>query len=307
MEFYKKRDFGQIIGDTFTFFKEYGRNFILNYLTINGGIILLLLITVVLGYGEIISQLFGGNISGETYYFQQYYNDNQMMLIFTSIILFLLLLLLMLFTFSFPVFYIKIVSETGNKKVTTSEIIDHFKGNFKRLLLFYLGTIFIVTPIFFAATLLSAFLIIIMIGLFLFIMLIPVMLNIVNFSLFDTLIGGNSYFKALITAFKMQFSRRFWKYMGATLVIYLIIYVISMLFTLIPILIFGFSIFTVAGGAQDDSTVMVILILVMYFISIIFSFIVFNAFYISAGWMYFDSREDLQGEASISEIDQMGL
>ena len=36
--FYKKRGFSALIGDTFTFFKKYARNFFSNYLIVNGAI-----------------------------------------------------------------------------------------------------------------------------------------------------------------------------------------------------------------------------------------------------------------------------
>lgn len=38
MQFYKKRDFGALISDTFTFFKENGKNYFKNYILLNGQI-----------------------------------------------------------------------------------------------------------------------------------------------------------------------------------------------------------------------------------------------------------------------------
>lgn len=58
MEICKKRDFGELVSDTFNFFKVYGKNFFVNYLILNGSLLVLLAFLVGFGYREIISQLF---------------------------------------------------------------------------------------------------------------------------------------------------------------------------------------------------------------------------------------------------------
>lgn len=58
MQFYKKRDFGALVSDTLNFFKLYGKNYFKNYLTLNGGIIILLVVVIVIGFGDFFKQAF---------------------------------------------------------------------------------------------------------------------------------------------------------------------------------------------------------------------------------------------------------
>jgi hypothetical protein len=60
-QFYKKRDFGTLISDTFLFFKENGKNYFKNYILINGLLLILLVVIIAFGYHELFGQIFGGN------------------------------------------------------------------------------------------------------------------------------------------------------------------------------------------------------------------------------------------------------
>lgn len=309
MELYKKRNFSDLISDTFNFFKKYGRNFIYNYLTVNGGIMILFLLTIVIGYGEFIQQLIGGNISGETYYLEEYFTNNQGVLIITSVIAFLLLFLMMLIAFSFPVLYLKIIGETGKESISITEMVDAMKANAGKLIKFYFGTLFIVGPI--AAILFAVFslLAMLIIGFVFILLFIPVIVNIVNLSLFHILHTDSGYFASLSYAYKAQFSKSFWKYIGATAIIYIIINTISYIFMIIPavlIIVFSFTLFE-DPSTTGPPTFFFVLIFFTYLISIIVTFILANLSYVSIGLMYFDSRDDLQREVTISEIDQIGL
>ena len=43
---FKKRDFSQLVGDTFSFFKLEGKNYFKNYFIINGGLLLILVVAL---------------------------------------------------------------------------------------------------------------------------------------------------------------------------------------------------------------------------------------------------------------------
>lgn len=127
MQFYKKRDFGALVSDTLNFFKLYGKNYFKNYLTLNGGIIILLVVVIVIGFGDFFKQAFGSNINGEAYLFQDYFQQNQGLLIGASVLSIILIILLSLISYSFPVLYMKRLAETGNSKVTMNEMIEDIK------------------------------------------------------------------------------------------------------------------------------------------------------------------------------------
>lgn len=306
MIFYKKRDFGELIGDTFNFFKKYGKNFIWNYLLINGGVVILFFITVVIGYGEIIKQFIGGNIQGEAYIFENFFNDNQGLLIITSLIILVLMILLGLIAFSFPAIYMKKVAETGKEKLTTEEIISGLKENVGKLIIFFLGTTFILAPIYMVMMGVLTVLGMMLVGYLLMLIAVPIFLNIVNLSLFHMIHTDEGFFASVGKAISMQFSNSFWKYVGSTIVLYIIIQLAMSILLIIPVAALVFVVFSMDAGASEASMFMIVISMIVYFLAILVGMLQMNLLYVNTGFLYYDGREDLQREASISEIDQIG-
>src|SRR5690625_1657832 len=129
MQFYQKRSFGKLVSDTFIFFKENGGNYFKNFILLNGLLLILLVVVFIFGYRELFSQLFGPNIGGESFYFEAYFLENQSLLIILSILVFILFLALMIISYSFPVFYMKRRSESGNNKIKADDILSDIKNN----------------------------------------------------------------------------------------------------------------------------------------------------------------------------------
>ncbi|MEC5393722.1 DUF4013 domain-containing protein [Bergeyella sp. RCAD1439] len=317
MEFYKHRDFGALVGDTFAFFKENGKNYFKNYFLINGLLLIAMVALFAVGYGEFFAQIFEGNVAGQNYYFESYFQENQWMLILVTGLLFLLFLALMLVNYSYPVFYMKRLSETGNKVITADQILGDLKRNFGRLLVMFLGLCFVVFPIMMIVFGIAYLLIFIIIGLFLLLLLLPLMLNTTNFIIFDYLHTKRGFFASLSYAVKAQYSYRdvrrkgpFWKYVGSSLSLYMIIQVITSVFTTIPIfLLLGGNVLfpnSTSSFEGDESMLMVILLVVIYGVGILVSFILSNLIYVNAGLMYYDSREDLHRTKQIDEIETIG-
>ena len=316
MEFYKKRDFGSLISDTFLFFKENGKNYFKNYFLINGLLLILLMVIVVFGYREIFSQMFGGNMNGENYYFEQYFQENAAVLIIVGIFIFLLLMAVSVMNYSYPIFYLKRLSETGNKEIKADEILGDMKRNGKRLFFLFLGLFFIVTPLALIIIGISYLLILILIGLVILIFVLPCLMNVVNFIMYDYLNTKKGFFESLSYGLRSQFSYKsqrerspFWKYWGSTLIMYIIIQVITTIFTMIPMFIMMFSVFTNAknGSAnQNPMGEMGIMFFVFYGVAILASFILSNIIYVNAGLLYYDSRTDLHRDKNFQEIDSIG-
>ncbi|AQX04718.1 hypothetical protein BBD33_05400 [Elizabethkingia meningoseptica] len=310
MQFYKKRDFGALVSDTLNFFKLYGRNYFKNYLTLNGGVIILLVVVIVIGYGDFFMQAFGSNTSGEAYLFQDYFQQNQASLIGASIVAIVLILLLSLVSYSFPVLYMKRLAETGSTKITINEMIEDMKKNLKKFFIFFLGSTFILVPIFIVAFIVSSFLMIILIGFLLLMLCIPVMVNMMNFTLFNMYNTEEGFFGSIGKAFKIQFSKSFWKYVGSTFIMYLLINVVTTIFAFIPMMVlYGYmlsSINTSPDGIGQESATFMILMAVVYSVSLACSIILNNLIYVNSGFMYYDSRVDLHREITFSEIDSIG-
>lgn len=310
MQFYKKRDFGALVSDTLNFFKLYGKNYFKNYLTLNGGIIILLVVVIVIGFGDFFKQAFGSNTNGEAYLFQDYFQQNQGLLIGASVLSIILIILLSLISYSFPVLYMKRLAETGNSKVTMNEMIEDMKKNLKKFFIFFIGSVFILTPLFIFAFIISSFLMIILIGFLLILACIPVMVNIINFTLFNMYNTNDGFFSSIGKAFRIQFSKDFWKYIGSTFIIYLLINVVTTIFAFIPMMfLYGYILTTVSttpDAIGSDSSFFMILMAIVYAVSIACTIILNNLIYVNAGFMYYDSRTDLHRNVTFSEIDTIG-
>lgn len=320
IQFYKKRDFGTLISDTFQFFKEYGKNFFKNYIIINGLLMILMVVIVVIGYREFITQLFGSNLEGESHYFEQYFQDNLPVLIVVSFFVALLYLAVTMFAYTYPVLYMKRVAETGCKTVKTDEVLSDLKANAGRFLILLLGMTFIVMPLFLIIFAVSYLLVFIVIGLFVLMFTVPVMMNVINFLLFDYFTGKKGFFEALSYSIRAQFSYQrhrdgspFWKYWGSSLVTFLIYYILISIFSAVPMVLIMVSMYAgmepdSAGGISQNpfSGTQGIIIFVLYGISLIASFLLMNMVMVNSGLQYYDSRTDLHQKIDLLEIESIG-
>lgn len=317
IHFYQKRDFGGLISDSFNFFKVYGKNYFKNYFLINGVLLLLMVVILVVGFGQFFAQLFGSNTEGQSYYFEQYFQENEVMLIGVIIGFFILAAAITVVAYSFPVFYLKRVAESGKPDVTTDQILSDIKSNLPRLLYLFLGLTFVVTPIFLVIFSISYLLVLIIIGFFILMILMPFSINVVNFLMYDYLQTKKSFFSSLSYALRAQFSYSnanekspFWKYVGSTFVLFIIYYIVSLIFTMIPMIIFYGALFTIPQNGQPTENpftgTMGIVIFMIYALSLIVSYIMMNLILINSGLMYYDNRTDIHQKLDMVEIDSIG-
>ena len=128
--FYKKRGFSTLIGDTFTFFKKYARNFFSNYLIVNGAIfaatgiifaaMLILRASSSLSFGLGSAALF-------------------------ILVLLLLSFFLMLFVICFPIAYTQLLEEAPYRTdISAKEIFDRIRVMLPRAFTFGFISIFVV-------------------------------------------------------------------------------------------------------------------------------------------------------------------
>ncbi|AZA61421.1 DUF4013 domain-containing protein [Chryseobacterium indoltheticum] len=317
MQFYKKRDFGAFITDSFTFFKLYGKNYFKNYILLNGLLLILMVAIFIFGYRELIMQIFGSNMSGESYYFESYFEDNIGMFVVIGLITFLLFLLMMIVNYLFPVFYLKRLAE-GETKIRTDDILGDFKRNVGKIGKLCLGMIFIVTPLSLILMGISYVMILIVVGIFLIVLVYPALFNVITFLMYDYFNSKRGFFESLSYSIRSQFSYTngrekspFWKYWGSTVVISIILYVITTIFTAIPMIFFMLKITTTAPDANFEQNPFAgslgVMMFVMYGISLLVSFFLSNMLYVNSGLMYYDSRRDFHQKIELEEIETIGV
>jgi hypothetical protein len=213
----------------------------------------------------------------------------------------------------------KRLAETGDKNIRPDQMLSDIKKNIGKIFIFFLGMLFIVMPLMFVFMAISSFLMIIVIGFFLLILLMPAFINVVNFTLFDYLNTDKGFFDSLSYAMRVNFSNmfdskkaKFWKYWISTVIIFLIVYIILMVFTFIPSLFLGFGMSTIPemGTTQDPTQLFSggigVFFFLIYGFSTLVSFMLYNVIYVNAGLQYYDSREDLHRSLDLNEIDMIG-
>lgn len=316
MQFYKNRDFGTFISDSFGFFRIYGKNYFKNYILLNGLLLILMVVVVIFGYWELLMQIFGSNMSGNSSYLENYFEDNLGMFIVVGLLTFVLFVVLMIVNYLYPVFYLKRLA-AGETKISMDDILTDFKNNTKKIGILCLGMIFIVTPPAFIVLGVSYALVLVLIGIPIMLFVFPTVMNIVNFLMYDVFNSKRGFFESLSYSIRAQFSYAngrekspYWKYWGATLVLFIIMYVITTIFTMIPMVIFFATMMTTEpdGNFEQNpfSGVMGILFFVMYGFSLLVSFFLSNLMYVNSGLIYYDSRRDLHQQVELAEIDTIG-
>ncbi|MCJ7934510.1 MAG: DUF4013 domain-containing protein [Chryseobacterium sp.] len=317
IQFYKKRDFGTFISDSFNFFKLFGKNYFKNYLLINGLLLILMVTVVIFGYKELFSQVFGSNLGGETYYFEQYFSDNMGMLIAVGLLTFLLFMILAIVNYLYPVFYLKRTAQ-GASTIKTDEILGDFKHNAGKIAKLCLGMIFIVAPLSLFVIFFSYILIFIIIGLFLVMLIYPTIFNVVTFLMYDYFNSDRRFFESLSYSIRSQFSypngsekSPYWKYWGASIIMFIIVSMVSSIFTYVPMIFFYGSILTSTPDANFEQNpftgIAGIIFFVFYGISMLLSFFLSNLLSVNAGLMYYDSRTDLHQKVELEEIETIGI
>ncbi|MCS3868024.1 hypothetical protein J3D55_000940 [Chryseobacterium ginsenosidimutans] len=317
MQFYKKRDFGSFISDSFAFFKLYGKNYFKSYILINGLLLILLGVIGFIGFRDFFGKFSSSNLNGNVGYFEQSLEDNLGLFIVIGILIFLLYSALATINFLFPVFYIKRVSK-GSLHIKTDEIISDFKTNAGKIFKLYLGIIFLIIPGSVFLIGISSALMLVLIGFVLILFVIPTLFNVVTFLTYDYFDSKRGFFESLSYSIRSQFSypngresSPYWKYWGASIILGIIYYVISLMFSLVPKLFFYGSLFTTTPNADFEQNpftgTMGIIFFIVSIVSAIVSMILMNVLYINSGLMYYDSRTDLHQKMELAEIETIGI
>ena len=248
--FYKKRGFSALIGDTFTFFKKYARNFFSNYLIVNGAIfaatgiifatMLILRASSSLSFGLGSAALF-------------------------ILVLLLLSFFLMLFVICFPIAYTQLLEEAPYRMdISAKEIFDKIRVMLPRAFTFGFISIFVIgIPYMF-----------ILWGIFRVLGGEPVLLQLVSafMSTFMVLFlqqfmliyikDKMDYFPALEKVIN-QLKVGFWDKFGATFVMTLIISAIMTAGVFVPIVIYMVALGLSGFEATVGNTILIFILLLI--------------------------------------------
>ena len=255
--FYKKRGFSALIGDTFTFFKKYARNFFSNYLIVNGAIFA--------ATGIIFAAMLILRASSSL----SFGLGSAALLI---LVLLLLSFFLMLFVICFPIAYTQLLEEAPYRMdISAKEIFDKIRVMLPRAFTFGFISVFVVgIPYMFILwgifrvlgeetvlfQLVSAF-----VSTFMVLFLQQFMLIYIKDKM--------DYFPALGKVFN-QLKVGFWDKFGATFVMSLIIYAITTAGFIVPMVVYLVVLGGLSGFEATISNTILVFILLLIIITVVF-------------------------------------
>lgn len=310
-ELFKKRELGDYIIDSFTFFKTFGKHFFKIFFIINTG---MLLVTGALMYWFLkinFRFLFNDNLKGvPTDYLLKYFNNNYPLLIAVVVLFVLILLIVSLFNSSYPILYLKLIAEKNTNDFTAKDILSAFKQNIWKMFKFSFGLVFILFPVLVVTVLLLFFLCFVLIGFPLLIIAIPALFTFINFSFYSYLIQEKSFFQSLNHAY-ILLKKDFWAIIGATFIVMVIIQMIqgsiTLFFYFVGIFIFLGTVLVNPNfdvKPVEDSPILLFTISLIFIILLAISTIFNNILVINQGIIYYSL--DTENKTSTTDIDLIG-
>lgn len=307
-QLYKKRNFNELISDTFNFFKVHGKNYYANYIAINGGIILVLIVLLYFFFKIFYDGLFSNGIANTGTGFESYLLQNIELFIGYGIGVFILILILTFVNSLYPIAYLKLIEK--NEERNASNLWKFIKSNIGKSLMFLLLSLITIFPIAIILGLLCFFLIFILIGIPLILLVMPSIFIWISFSYYNYITTNDGYFNSVSKGYKL-FIKKPWPLIGSTIVIYFIVNTVVSFISFIPyfIGIFGvmFNIDTQDPTNQQETiSFMMVMVGITFILSISLNYFFQNIISVNQGIMYYSMIDATENTSEISEIDLIG-
>lgn len=306
---YKNRSFSESISDPIAFFKKFGKHYFKNYFTVSGMFLLVMLVLLVF-FSKAFTELTETSVSyNNQSSVASYFSNNSFYFGIAITIMALLGIILALINTSYPTLYIKLFEEK-QLNFGTKEIVATFKQNFKKILLFFIGSIFIILPIAAIVLIINIALVFIIIGIPLFLFTIPALLVWISLSFNDYLLRDSGFFESLSNGYAML-KINFFPTVGATLIMLFILQTIQSIFTIIPYLIGIASLFASGNemnpeNAGETAGTAALIMSVIFIISIFIGYILYHFVYVQQVLIYYSKIESTEQTSSLTEIDLIG-
>ena len=307
-QLYKKRNLSELIGDTFNFFKIHGKNYFANYITINGGLLLVLIVLLYFFMKIFYDGLFSNGTVTDGSAFESYFLENIPLFIGYGIGTFILILILTLINSLFPIAYLKLIEK--NEEITAANLWKYCKSKIGKSLIFFLLSLITVFPIAIILGFLCFALVFILIGIPLIFIVIPAFFSCFSFAYYNYITTNEGYFDSVSKGVKL-FLKKPWPLIGSTIIMYIIVNTVVSFISFIPyfIGIFGmmFNIETDAiTNKQDTISFMMIMVGITFILSISLNYLMQNIVSVNQGIMYYSMIDESENTSNLSEIDLIG-
>lgn len=307
-QLYKRRNFNELIGDTFNFFKAHGKNYFANYITINGGILLVLIVLLYFFFKIFYDGLFTNGIPNSGTGFESYLLENLTLFIGYGIGAFILILILTLINSLFPIAYLKLIEK--NEETNAINIWKYIKSKLGRSIVFTLLSLVTLFPIAIIIGFLCFALVFILIGIPLIIIVIPAIFTCFSFAYYNYISSNEGFFHSVSKGYRL-FIKKPWPLIGSTVIIYFIVNTVVSCIAFIPYFvgIFGvmFNIDTQDVAKQQEAiSFMMIMVGITFILSISLNYLLQNIVSVNQGIMYYSMIDETEKTSNLSEIDLIG-
>ena len=307
----KKRNFNTIFSDTFSFFKAYGKPYFKGFFLINGGVILLLLVTMYFFSKNILDSMvtsLNTNYSGFKTYEPDFFGEPSSVVL--TILITLLAIVLSMVMYLYPIGFLSKIA--ANEAVTTESLFGFIKKRMMKAILFFFASLVTFVPIILLVSLVIGVLTLFLIGIPLMIIVYPAILIWIVLAFYDNMSTSNSFFTSLGVGFNFLFTK-FWTNWGSAIIISMIINIVGSIIFFVPYLINMISFFTSMKSVNiedasfnDASTNFFIVTLIISVISMLVSFVLQNLLLINLGVIYYSNVEERDNLQLNTEIDDIG-
>ena len=299
-QLYKKRDFSTYIGDTMQFLKQFGKNFFRNYLVINGALLLVVCVIYYFLFKESMGNIFTPQKAANSWLMS---NNNFGLLISFGAIFMIVMILFSIFTIAYPMVYIKLVDNTDRNTFTSSELFAEIKDYAGRIFLFGFISFFTLIPLLVIIMALGVALSFILIGIPVLLLSIPTIMAWAMQSIYVYLEEETGYFEALGRGWKITFSN-YWGIIGSTMALLVCVTILGSTVSMIPSIMTLSSM--ISTGGHPSPVAMTPLMIIIYIVGMIISYILYNILYVHQGIIYYSSLEDSEHYQAYSDIDNIG-
>ncbi|UNY98703.1 hypothetical protein MQE36_16700 [Zhouia spongiae] len=304
MELYKSRTFGDFFSDSFAFFKQNGKHFFKNYFIINGVFILAFIAVLFMGFyffGDFLG-LSGVQASGVD--FDHFANENAGVFILLFSLMVIIITLMSVINYTFTPFYLKLYEAKG-KDFSTKDIIDTYKQNLGKVIIFVLVCILLMIPTVIAAAIPYLILMFTFVGIY---WMVGIIMFIYNGAFLEYINSKKGVFESFGYSITLIFGKKFWHASGAIWLYYLMVsFIIA-----IPIVIlyFFFIISIITEKNFDENPVanpmFLIALIVVYALILLMAVIANNFIQLNQGIVYYSLKEEKENINTKSIIDEIG-
>ncbi|MEC4117056.1 hypothetical protein VSP20_08740 [Myroides phaeus] len=300
---FKKRNFSDYINDTISFFKLEGKTFFTNLFTLCGPLLLVLFVCVYFLFDMFFKTVMNDTMDSV----DEFLNTNFGWAILIAFVTFIIGIAISILAYTFPIYYLKNITTIPNQYREIAPIKSELKKDFGRLLIFVLGTIFLIFPLMMIVFFISALLIFLIIGLPLLLILLPTFTSWTTIAYYEYVTKKVGFFTAFQTAFYIVKSN-FWPIIGNTTIVYLVINIVASILSAIPQVIFYVGVFTSDRNIEDISLTSgyKIMMIAVVILSTILSFFANSLLIINQGMIYYSAREHKENTQSHIDIDMIG-